>query len=148
MNALLLAASPLDNLFDTVTALFSRADALARPQELVSILQNLMVVWAVVFIIMGVMCMLNGYRWYRVATITLALLVGLFAGYGLGKAIQAPYIVAACLGLLMAVLALPLMQYAIAIFGGLVGAFVGANVWSGLADALATGAAINIPPDA
>lgn len=142
-------SNPFDNLFDTVVSLFSIGDALARPAELVDALQNLMVVWAVVFVVVGVLCMLNGYRFYRVATIALALFMGLFAGYALGKLIQAPpYIIAGCCGLLLAVVALPLMQYAIALFGGLVGAFLGANLWSGAADALNVAAGWNIPDNA
>jgi hypothetical protein len=39
-------------------------------------------------------------------------------------------IVAGCFGVLVAVVAWPLMKFAIAACGGLAGAFVGANVWS------------------
>ena len=124
---------PLDNLFETVTSVFSRADTLAHPSDLVQQLQAMSVVWAIVFIIAGLLCMISGYRFYKVATVLLALAVGLFAGYYLGKKIDAAYIVAGCLGLLFSVLCFPLMKYAVAALGGLAGAFIGANLWTGLA---------------
>lgn len=124
------------NLFDTVVALFSRADTLAHPEHVVSSLQTLSAIWAVVFMIVGTLCLLNGYKFYKIATIALALLIGCFLGYYLGRQIEAPFIVAGCLGLLMAVCAWPLMKYTVAVFGGLTGAFVGANLWTGLADSI------------
>jgi len=139
---------PLKNLFDTVTATFSRPDALAQPDALVENLQALSVVWAVVFMVVGLLCMLNGYRFYKTATVAIALLIGLFAGYWVGEQIQAPFIVAGCTGLLLAVVAFPLMKFAIAIFGGVTGAFIGANLWAGMASALNKAANTEIPVDA
>jgi len=140
--------SPLQNLFDTVTAMFSRPDTLAQPEALVEHLQALSVVWAVVFLIVGLMCMLNGYRFYRFATVAIALLIGLFAGYWVGQQIQAPFIVAGCLGLLLGALAFPLMKFAVAIFGGIAGAFIGANLWAGIASAANKSTSTEIPVDA
>ena len=139
---------PLENLFDTVTAMFSRPDTLAQPDALVEHLQALSVVWAVVFLIVGILCMLNGYRFYKVATIAIALFIGLFAGYWIGQQIQAPFIVAGCTGLLLAVVSFPLMKFAVSIFGGLTGAFIGANLWAGFAAALNRAADTEIPVDA
>ncbi len=140
--------SPLKNLFDTVTATFSRPDALAQPEALVENLQALSVVWAVVFLIVGLLCMLNGYRFYKVSTVAIALLIGLFAGYWVGEQIQAPFIVAGCCGLLLAAVAFPLMKFAVAIFGGVTGAFIGANLWAGIASAINKSADTQIPVDA
>lgn len=140
--------NPLVNLFETVVQLFSRADTLAQPQQLVEHLTALSVVWAVVFIVVGVMCLLNGYKFYRAVTVALALLIGAFAGYWLGQKIEAPFIVAGCLGALLAVSALPLMKYAVAVFGGLAGAFVGANLWSGFVAAMNKAAGSTMPADA
>lgn len=122
----------LENLFDTVTSVFSRADALAHPSDLVTKLQAMGSVWAIVFIIVGVLCMLNGYKFYKIVTVMLALAVGMFAGYYLGKKIDAAFIVAGCLGLLFATCCFPLLKYVVAILGGLAGAFIGANLWSGV----------------
>lgn len=139
---------PFYNLCDTVTHMFSQGDMLAQPQFLVEHLKTLSVVWAVVFLIVGLLCLLNGYRFYRIATITVAFLFGLFMGYWLGDKIGAPEIVGGCLGLLFAVTAFPLMKYAVAVFGGLAGAFIGANLWSGIAGALNTAGGLEIPHEA
>ena len=83
--------------------------------------------------IVGLLCLFNGYKWYRVTTIGLALILGLFAGYILGQHIGAPFIVAGCLGALCFAVAFPLLKYAVAALGGLAGAFIGANTWHALA---------------
>jgi hypothetical protein len=140
--------TPLHNLFETVTAMFSRPDALAQPESLVENLQSLSVVWAVVFLIVGLLCMLNGYRFYKTSTVAIALLIGLFAGYWVGEQIQAPFIVAGCSGLLLAAVAFPLMKFAVAIFGGVTGAFIGANLWAGTASAINKASDTEIPVDA
>jgi hypothetical protein len=142
------AVHPLDNLFETMTGLFASADALAQPQVVVDHLKTLSVVWAVVFIIVGVLCLLNGAKFYRVATVGIALVMGLFSGYWLGEKIGNPLIVAGCCGVLLAVIVFPLIKYAVAVFGGLTGAFIGANLWAGFAHAINKGAETQIPADA
>lgn len=129
-------AEAVRNFFDTVAGMFSRGDALAQPEHVISHLQALGAVWAVVFVIVGVLCMFNGYKFYKFATISAALLLGMFSGYWFGGQIGAPYIVAGCMGVLLATLAFPLMKYAVAALGGLTGAFIGANLWSGVAHAI------------
>ncbi len=138
----------LENLFNTVTAMFSSPDALAQPEKLVENLEALSVVWAVVFLIVGLLCMLNGYRFYRTATVAIAAMIGLFTGYWLGQQIQAPFVVAGCMGLLLAAVSFPLMKFAVAIYGGITGAFIGANLWAGVAAALNKAADTEIPVDA
>lgn len=140
--------TPLQNLFETVTAMFSSPDALAQPETLVENLQALSVVWAVVFLVVGLLCMLNGYRFYKTSTVAIALMIGLFGGYWMGQQIQAPFVVAGCTGLLLAAVAFPLMKFAVAIFGGITGAFIGANLWAGIASALNKAADTEIPVDA
>ena len=131
-------AEAVKNFFDVVAGIFSRGDALAQPDHVIQHLSALGAVWAVIFVIVGVMCTVNGFRFYRAATVGIALLMGMFAGYWFGAKIGAPYVVAACVGTLMATLAFPLMKYAVALMGGLTGAFVGANLWAGVADAVNT----------
>lgn len=142
------AKDGVGNLFETVVELFSRFDMLAQPDALVTHLQMLSIVWAVVFIVVGLLCMLSGARHYKAVVITVAFLVGMFAGYCLGERIDAPYIVAACLGVLLGVAAYPLMKYAVAAFGALTGAFIGANLWVGLAHAMNKGGGAAMPADA
>ena len=123
----------ISNLFEAVTTIFSSGDALANTDTLLTGMSNLGMVWATIFLVVGLLTLFNGYRWYRVATIVTALLLGLFAGYALGKQVEAPFIVAGCFGALFGVIAFPLMKYVVAVLGGLTGAFVGANLWSSIA---------------
>ena len=126
------------NVFEIMTNVFSRADTLAHPQDLATNLQAMSVVWAVVFLTAGLVCLLSGYRFYRTVVVVLAFAIGGLAGYYLGKKIDAAYVVAGCLAVLLAVGVFPLMKYAVAIMGGLVGAFMGANSWSAIALMLQT----------
>jgi hypothetical protein len=124
------------HVYRQIMPLFSKADGLARPDVVVEQLQTLGVVWALVFLAAGALCLFKGSHHYRIATITLAFLIGSFLGYWLGEQVKAPLVVAGCVGLLVAVIAFPLMKYAVAIMGGLAGAFLGGNLWSGFAHAV------------
>lgn len=134
----------IDNLFQTITKCFPRADTLAHPAAVIDALTTLSVVWAVVFIVAGLLCLFNGYKFHKAATVVLAMVIGLFAGYwmSLRLNIQAPYLIAGCLGILLAVVAFPLMKYTVALLGGLTGAFVGANLWSSVATVSGHGEAV------
>ena len=125
--------------FEVITNVFSRFDALAHPEHLIEPLQKLPVVWGIVFLITGLICLLEGYKFYKVVTVVLALTIGGFAGYSMGKHIRAEFIVAGCAALLFAVVCFPLMKYAVAAMGGLVGAFLGANSWTAVATLVTKG---------
>ncbi|MAE65275.1 MAG: hypothetical protein CMJ18_13470 [Phycisphaeraceae bacterium] len=120
-------------IFDIVTTIFAKGDALAQPGRMVEALQNMSIVSATVFLIVGLLCLFNGYRYYRIATVLLALAIGAFVGYALGERIGAQWIVAGCFGVLLATICFPLMKYAVALMGGLTGAYIGANGWSCIA---------------
>lgn len=125
--------SETHRLFQTGVDIFSRGDTLAKPDVLVEHLTQLGTIWAIVFVVAGLACMLKGYQFYKVAVVTLVGMIGSLAGYWLGLSIQAPpFIGAGCVGVLLAVLAIPLMKYAVAVLGGLSGAFIGANLWAGV----------------
>jgi hypothetical protein len=120
------------SVLDTIKNVFSRADTLAHPEKLLTHLQTLSVVWAVIFLVAGMVCLFSGYRFYRAVTVIVALIIGMTAGYALGLEIRAPYVVAGCTGLLLAVICFPMMKYAVAVLGGLTGTWIGANVWTSL----------------
>jgi len=107
-----------------------RLDILSRPGELLDVLQQLHIVWAGIFVTVGLLSVINGYRWHKWIVVTVAFLAGMALGFVLSNSMESNLIVAACVGVLTAVIAWPLMKYAIAACGGLAGAFVGANVWS------------------
>lgn len=148
------SAGSVQRLFDAVTAMFGRLDTLARPEPLMNHLETLGAVWAIVFLIAGVLCMLNGYKFQKLTTTVMALLLGSFAGYWIGRqmlgsestAATATFIVAGLLGMLLAVLAFPMMKAAVILFGALAGAFLGANLWTAIGSALHT-AGQAPPPD-
>lgn len=129
--SLILAAADT-NIFGILTSVFGRPDTLAQPKDLLGHLQQLSVVWSTIFLAAGLVCMLNGYRFYKTVTIVLALAIGGCMGYYLGNKVEQGYIVAGCLAALLAVCCWPLMKYAVAVMGGLVGAFLGANAWSAI----------------
>lgn len=129
----ILAQSQSRNFFEIMARIFSRADTLAHPRELVSDLQALSIVWAIVFLAAGITCLLQGFRYYKTVTVILAAFLGLILGYALGKRINAEYIVAGCVAMLFAVGCFPLMKYSVAVMGGLVGSFLGANAWTAIA---------------
>ncbi len=133
MHTTLLQTTETTNLFETVSAVFSRPDTLAHPTNVITNLQSMSLIWAVLSVVIGLLCLFNGYRFYKTAVVMFALAIGLFGGYKLGQTIGAELIVGGCLGLLMAVICFPLMKYAIAVMGGIAGAFIGANLWSGVA---------------
>ncbi len=127
------------NVFENVIAIFSRPDTLAHPEDLLQSLQSMSVVWAVIFLTAGIVCLLQGYRIYRTVTVVLALAIGAFAGYRLGQQIHAEYIVAGCMAALTAVTCFRMMKYAVAIMGGLAGAFLSANAWTAIARLMNSG---------
>ncbi|MFA7235358.1 MAG: hypothetical protein WC058_00720 [Phycisphaeraceae bacterium] len=131
-----------------VPRIFERLDTLAHPDKLVTILEQTGWVVACIFIAVGVLCLLQGYKLYKGVVLLLALIVGMVLGYKLGQTIQAEVIVAGCVGVLMAVVAWPFMKYAVAICGGLAGAFLGANCWTALATQAGNTSSLNLDPHA
>jgi len=123
----------INHVFSTIVDIFSRGDTLANPGELIPELAQLGEIWALVFIVLGLICLLNGYKFHKVLTVGIVVLIGSMLGYWMGIEIQGPpFVIAGCVGTFMAVLALPLMKYAVAVLGGLSGAFIGSNLWAGL----------------
>lgn len=125
------------HVFATSVDIFSRGDTLAQPNELIPELAQLGTIWALVFVVIGMICLLNGYRFHKVLTIAIVAILGAMLGYWVGGEIQGPpFVVAGCVAALLAVLAFPLMKFVVAILGGLSGAFIGANLWAGFGGVL------------
>ncbi len=137
-----------DTTFSLIPRIFNRMDALAHPDNLVSALEQTGVVVAAIFVVTGLVCLLQGYKLYKGVVILLALILGGVVGYRLGLHIQAEIIVAGCLAVLLAVVAWPFMKYAVALAGGLAGAFIGANTWTALADQINATTGATVSPEA
>lgn len=116
--------------FDAVRQAILKMDILHRPEELLDILSSMPLIGASVIVIVGVLCVLNGYRWHKWVVMVLAFLCGLGLGHLLSAQIGRSAVVAVALGLLFAIVATPMLKVAVAIFGGLTGAFIGANTWT------------------
>ena len=150
MNHLLILAqtapqgqrSPMDVADGAVT----RLDILNHPAQLLDGLSQVPLVLGGVFVVVGALCVLNGYRWHKWVIVVLAFLAGLMLGRMLSVHMGESKLVAVALGLLCAIVATPLLRIAVAIFGGLTGAFIGANAWtainSGMSDVHWAGAAM------
>ncbi|MAE61481.1 MAG: hypothetical protein CMJ49_09020 [Planctomycetaceae bacterium] len=127
--------------------LFERLDSLAQP-DTVTLMRDLPPVFAAIAIAVGLACLLRGHRWYRIIVVIMAAAMGAVIGYRLGAEIEsAEVIVAGCLGVLLAVVAWPLMKYAVALCGGLAGAMIGANVWASLCGFVNTEQNMIMSPD-
>lgn len=123
--------NPLRLLTDAIS---SNIDVMSRPEALTSVITGMHIVWATIFILVGAACVLNGYRWHKTVVVILAGMSGVWVGSILGDSIGDATVVTVCLSVLFAVLAWPLLRYAVALFGGLSGAFLGANIWTAVAD--------------
>ncbi|MBX3374802.1 MAG: hypothetical protein KF817_13305 [Phycisphaeraceae bacterium] len=110
--------------------LVDRLNVLNRPDDLLDGLASLPLVAAMSVVAVGVLCVLNGYRWHKWVVAILAFLAGLGIGHALAQEMGRPTIVAAAVGCLCAIVATPLLKITVAIFGGLTGAFIGVNAWS------------------
>jgi len=149
------ALGPISQLFESVTNAFSRWDALAHPDVLLDNLSTLGTVWSIVFLIGGILCMLNGYKFQKLTTTLVALVLGAFGGYVIAGQILGPdaaqgsaaFIVAGLLSMLLAVLVFPMMKAAVLLFGALAGAFVGANLWTAIGHAVNTTENMVMPPE-
>ncbi len=109
-----------------------RMDILNRPNELMDILSSMPLIGASVIVVVGALCVLNGYRWHKWVIMVLAFMCGLGLGHLLSAHVGKSAIVAIALGLLCAIVATPMLKVAVAIFGGLTGAFIGANTWTAI----------------
>lgn len=111
-------------------AFHGNLDLLTHPEPLAQVVAQIHIVWAAIFILVGAACILNGYRWHKSVVIVMAAMSGVWAGNVLGPSVGDVTVAAVCMSVLFAVLAWPLLRYAVALFGGLAGAFAGANVWT------------------
>ncbi|MHC4100915.1 MAG: hypothetical protein ACYS15_11150 [Planctomycetota bacterium] len=123
-------ATTADTPLPILSRILTRMDILNHPGELMSALASMHIVWASVLVVVGALCVLNGYRWHKYVIVICAFLGGLALGHLLSQQMGQSKIVMAAIGLLCAVIATPMLRIAVAVFGGLTGAFIGANAWT------------------
>ncbi len=110
----------------------NRFDILNHPDQMIATLQDFHVVWGVIFLILGIIAIMNGHNWNRWIVMIIAFLVGVELGHTIGSNMAVSGVVAGCIGILCSVVAWPLMKHAVVICGALAGAFAGANFWTAL----------------
>ena len=113
----------------TFRELFTRFDILTEPQLLIQTIDSLSLIMAAALTVIGGVCLLKGFRWHKAIVLLLALLVGLGLGYAMSLSMGRSMVIALAVGLLCATLAAPMLKWTIAILAGIVGAFVGMNLW-------------------
>jgi hypothetical protein len=117
----------------TITRTLDSIDLMARPELLLSSLDSMSMILATILLGVGAVCLVRGWVWHRVIVLVLALLAGVGVGHMLSLSMGRSMVIAIAVGLLCAALAAPMLKWTIAILAGLVGAFVGTNVWGILA---------------
>ncbi|MCI0632250.1 MAG: TMEM198/TM7SF3 family protein [Phycisphaerales bacterium] len=105
-------------------------DILTQPDKLLDNLAKLPMIAASMIVVVGFLCVLNGYKWHKWVVIALAFMLGVGVGNILSQQMGKSAIVAIALGVLFACIATPMLRWTVAIFGGLTGAFLGANAWT------------------
>lgn len=107
-------------------------DFLFHPEEVLDGLSQVPVTAAAVTVVVGALCIINGYRWHKWVVTLLALMAGLVIGHKLSENMGKSNVIAVSIGALCAIIATPMLRVTVAIFGGLTGALVGANAWTAL----------------
>jgi hypothetical protein len=103
---------------------------LMQPERLLEHLADLPVFGATVVVAVGALCVVNGYKWHKWVVIVLAFMLGVTIGHILSREMGKSVIVAGAVGVLFACIATPMLRWTVAVFGGLTGAFLGANAWT------------------
>lgn len=111
-------------------AIRQHPDLLGQPDALAPILSDMPLVWAMVFVVIGALCVIYGYRSHKLVITVIAGLMGVWLGLSSGEHLGDATITAVSAAVLFAVLAWPLLKFSVAIFGGLCGAFAGANLFT------------------
>jgi len=102
------------------------------PDRLCAWLEQIPLIAAATTVTLGVLCVLNGYRWHKWVVAALAFLAGIAIGTTVSQTMGKSVVVATAMGCLFALVATPMLKLSVAILGGLVGAFVGTNAWNAI----------------
>ncbi len=111
-------------------------------QEFITEIAGLGTLEAVVIFVGGLVCLLQGWKLFKVIVVVNAAALGAAIGWHVGgmlKGENAPLFCGAAGGLLLAALAWPAMKYAIGVMGGLAGAVLGYGLWTYAAKAAGRG---------
>lgn len=127
-----IAETGLEKLASTASSIFRQLDILNNPGEVVNSLEGLPLLAGGILCVLGLLCMINGYRWHKWVVILFAGIMGLGIGHFLSLQMGRSLVVAIAVGLLFAAIATPMLKFSVAILGGITGAFIGANAWTAI----------------
>ena len=123
LTLLLAQDNPTDlSTMEAMRGLFSRMDMLNHPDELLTSLAQMPLIMAGIFIVVGMMCILNGYNWHKWVVVILAFMGGIILGNMLSDQLGKSSLIAFAIGALFAIIATPMLKITVALFGGLTGA--------------------------
>lgn len=109
-------------------------DILHEPGPVLEELSAMSFLWPTVMAVLGLLCILNGYRWHRPIVALIAFLGGIGIGRQLAEGMESPVLLALSVGLLFAIVATPMLRVTVAVLAGVTGAFIGGNIYRGLAE--------------
>jgi len=108
-------------------------------EQFVRTLTQLNVLQSILLLAVGLLCLLQGWKVFKIIVIVNAAVLGTILGSHLGGLLRGenmPIFGGIGGALLFGVLAWPLMKYAVSIMGGLAGSLLGYGVWHYVANAL------------
>jgi len=117
--------------FVTVLAATAAANSTNLPEQVsaLDMLTHAEVFFAVSVAILGVLLLIFGFSHHKWITVFNCIALGYLVGGVLGEKVQITTVGAVVGAVVLGSIAWPLMKYAIAICGGLVGAVVGMSIW-------------------
>lgn len=80
-------------------------------------------------LILGILLLIFGFKAYKAVVVFNCIVLGFYVGSLLGEKPQVPVVAAIVGAVVMGAISWPLMKYAVALSGGLVGAIVGMGTW-------------------
>ena len=103
---------------------------LPEQTRLLETLSTSQALFPAILCIAGAMLMLFGYKTYRWIVVFNCIALGYWLGDQMGQSTEIAIVGSIIGAALMGVIAMPLMKYAVAVCGGLVGAVIGMVVWA------------------
>lgn len=119
----------MDLLATTNTAQFHPVTHFPGQQDLLTWCQSMAIGTAVLFLVMGVVYLLYGYTMFKPLITLNAAIVGAYVGAAVGTRYGYPVACGALGAIVAAGTTLTLMKWAVAVIGGICGAFLGAALW-------------------
>ena len=103
---------------EVVRRTMNRLDILHHPEELLEALSDVPIVAGSILVVVGLLCVYNGYKWHKWVVTILAFMCGIGLGRMLSEEFGRSNNVAVALGGLCAIVSTPLLKITVAVFSG------------------------------